>query len=153
MRMPIPMRSLVGMLLVATTGAFAQKAPHGWKVADAGNSCSYIVPSNWIEDRSHPGITTSGDGKSTVVPIPMPESFPQAKNAAAQKMPPLKVLQDSLHRYWYAYRDSADGEDSPDTHWLVVISGKSHVCAAQITFKTASGDAVARKIASGIRTR
>lgn len=148
------MTPIVGILLAATTAAFAQKPSGGWKtVVDDGNSCRYTVPSNWEEDRSHPGIATSPDGKSSAVPILMPGSFPEAKKGAAQKMPPLKVLQDSAHRYWYTYRDPADGEDSPDTHWLVAVSGKRSVCAVQITFKSAFGNALSRRIVRGIRAR
>ena len=32
------------------------------------------------------------------------------------------VLADSPSRYWYVFRDPADGEDSPDTHWYVPFS-------------------------------
>jgi len=95
---------------------------------------------------------TSPDGKSAVVPVAMAEAFPQARKAAAQNMPPVKVLQDSAHRYWYAYYDPADGEDSPDTHWLVAVPGKRHACAVQITFKSASGDDLAKRIARTMRS-
>lgn len=65
-------------------------------------------------------------------------------------MPPLKVLQDDANRYWYVYRDPADAEDSPDTHWYVAVQRNDHVCALQITFKSADGDSIPKEIAATI---
>jgi hypothetical protein len=140
-------------LLLASSGAFAQKAHRGWKtVAVNGTSCRYAVPVNWTEDTSRAGMAQAPDEKSTIVPVSMPKSFADAKKAAAQKMPPAKVLQNSAQRYWFVYRDPADGEDSPDTHWFVAVPGKDGVCAFQITFRSATGDALPKRIVRTIRS-
>jgi len=142
-----------GALLLAASGAFGQKTHHDWKtVAVTGTSCHYAVPSDWTEETSRLGMAKSRDEKSSIVPVSVPDSFSNAKKAVAQRMPPLKVLQDSPQRYWYVYRDPSDGEDSPDTHWLVAVAGKVDVCAFQITFRSATGDTRAKQIVRTIRS-
>lgn len=79
------------------------------------------------------------------------DSFDQVKQQLQGKMPPLKVLKDSADRYWYAYRDPADAEDSPDTHWMIAVAGTGQVCAVQITFKSANGESVPTQIVATIK--
>ncbi len=74
------------------------------------------------------------------------QSFAETKQNARLEMPPARVIEDSGRRYWYVYRDPADGEDSPDTHWYVAVQQKGHVCSAEITFRSANGESLPRQI-------
>jgi hypothetical protein len=143
---------VLGSLLLAASGTLAQRNAKWKTISDTAHSCPFKVPPDWVEDASRAGMAQAPDEKSTIVPVPMPKSFPDAKKAAAQKMPPAKVLQNSAQRYWFVYRDPADGEDSPDTHWFVAVPGKDGVCAFQITFRSATGDALPKRIVRTIRS-
>lgn len=140
---------LYAAALVASSSVFAQSVPKNWKaVTQPGNACQYAVPSVWTRDPAHPGVSTSPDNKlSVAAPAANPEkNFEQVKESARSKFPPSKVLEDSAHRYWYLYKEPADSEDSPDTHWYFAALKNGHVCTVQITFRGADGDALPRQI-------
>jgi hypothetical protein len=98
-------------------------------------------------------VSSSPDNEVTVVvqEAGHGQLFEDVKKNARLKMSPLKIIQDTDKRYWYVYRELADGDDSPDTHWYVAVLGNGHVCTAQITFKSAIGDSLIRRIVQTIK--
>jgi hypothetical protein len=141
------------VILMASSSGFAQKSHKDWKiVTDQNKTCQYAVPRDWTQENEHPSVSNSPDSKMTVVVqrTAPGQSFEDMKKNAQQKMPPLKTLQNSPDRYWFVYRDPADGDDSPDTHWYVAVSRNGRLCTAQITFKSAMGEIVPKQIAATV---
>lgn len=136
---------VVAAALAASSALFANTMPKNWKlVTDPSKTCRYAVPGDWSQDSAHPNLSTSADNKITVIlapPFPA-QSFKETKQIAMLQMPPARVFEDSGHRFWYVYKDPADGEDSPDTHWYVAVQQKEHVCTVQITFRSADGESL-----------
>jgi hypothetical protein len=129
-------------MLVASSTAFRQSVPQNWKlVMEPTKTCRYAIPGDWSQDTTHPNASRSVDNKMAVVGLASDpgQSLDETKRNARREMPPARVFEDSERRYWYVYRDPADGEDSPDTHWYVAVQQKGHVCSAQITFRSSNG--------------
>ena len=148
-----PWKTFIGAaVLLLSPAMWAQSHRTTWKIIRNSDICQYAVPSDWKQDNKHRGMATSPDEKVAVVPqnIHADESFDDVKKQLQDKMPPLKILQDDVNRYWYVYRDPADAEDSPDTHWYVAVQRNDHVCALQITFKSADGESLPKQIAATI---
>jgi hypothetical protein len=138
-------------IFIACGSTLAQKAHKRWKIiTDQNKSCQYSVPADWQQQNiARAGTSNSPDNKVTVVLQVRDDgqSLAEVEKNARAKMPPLKVIENSVKRDWYVYRDLADGDDSPDTHWSVAVGGGDHVCLAQITFKSAMGESLVRQIA------
>ena len=99
------------------------------------------------------GVLTSPDNKIRIVvqAANRGQSFEDAKANARDKIPSLRIIDNSGKRYWYEYREPADGGDSPDTHWNVLVARNGQVCAAQIAFKSAISDSLVKQIVRTIR--
>jgi hypothetical protein len=141
----------------ATAGVLAtaaQSTRTKWKpIRTSGGACQYSVPADWRQEPAHPAVSQSPGEDVVVIPqkVNANDSFDQVKKQLQDKIPPLKVLKDSAERYWYVYRDPADAEDSPDTHWIIALEAGGQVCATQITFKSANGETIPKQIVATIK--
>lgn len=63
---------------------------------------------------------------------------------------PDKTIEDNGKRYWYLYKHLANGSDLPGTNWYVAVSVPGGVCAAQVNFKDATAEAIAKQIVETI---
>jgi hypothetical protein len=136
----------LAILGVVAGSLCAQDAQSGWKVVkDQQGVCQLTVPSNWKADTVTASFVKSPDGKLNAQPsgAAAGQSFRAVALQAKQMMPPLKVIEDSAHRVWFAYagRSPEGGEN-----WYVAVAGDP-VCQAQITYKLPSVEETAQKIA------
>src|ERR1700760_3261684 len=96
---------ITAAVLLFSPALWAQSHRTTWKIIRNSDICQYSVPSDWKQDNKHRAMASSPDGKVAVVPqnIHADESFDDVKKQLQDKMPPLKVLQDDVNRYWYVY--------------------------------------------------
>jgi len=140
----------IAVLLLLSTIVLAA-APAGWKVVtDRKKTCQYSVPADWMPDTLLVGTATSADKKSSVVVKGNEQSLAAIKPMVQQMIPPDKTIEDSGKRYWYSYKHLANGSDLPGTNWYIAVTVPSGVCAGQISFKDAAGEAVAKQIVDTI---
>ena len=116
----------------------------------AKGRCQMTVPADWKADSLLKTEVTSPDKSASAVlssPNP-PFTLAEVKPVVQQSLKPTKSIEDSAQRLWYAYETSyAQG-----TGWYVGVPGKDgHICAAQISFKSAAQEALARNVALSIR--
>lgn len=140
-------------LTIGTLDTGAQMRTKWKPIRTEGGTCQYSVPADWKQEPHRPGVSQSPTQDVVVVPqkVGAKDSFDDVKKQLQDKMPPLKVVKDTADRYWYVYRDPADAEDSPDTHWMVAVASGNQVCAVQVTFKSADGESLPTQIVSTIK--
>jgi len=134
-------------LLAGNFGLFGQEVPSGWKaVKDRQGACQIAVPGDWVADKLIKSFMTSADGKASAVAhgLRAGQQFAEGTALAKQVMKPTKTIEDSGKRVWYAYEGS--GGAGGGTNWYVAVAG-SPVCTAQISFKDAAAEEIAKKIA------
>jgi len=140
-------RWTIPVALLLAVGLQAQEMPSGWKVVkDLQGKCQLAVPPDWVPDSLVKSFVNSADGKSNAVAHPSRpgQSFSEVTALAKQVMPPTKSLEDSAQRVWYAYTTNNSAQGA--TNWYIAVPG-TPICTAQVTFKVAADEAIAKKIA------
>src|ERR1700722_2788431 len=138
---------VVSITLVATTGLRAT-TPAGWKVLiDKTKNCQISVPGDWVVDTTSPSVAYSPDKKANVFMhgTNQGQSLDDAKSVMQAQYPPIKVMEDSKSRLFYSYKSPNSADDNLDNYY-VGIPVKGNVCGAQVTFKIASLEPVAKQI-------
>jgi hypothetical protein len=144
------MRTFVIAVLAVSGLALAATVPSGWKVvADRKKVCQYAVPADWTQDKLLTSVATSPDKKSSVVIHSNDQPFDQVKSMIKSMLPPVKMIEDSSTRYWYAYKQDTSA-DLIGTHWYVAVPGNGLVCAAQVSFDGPEAEKVAKQIVESI---
>ncbi|HWU75577.1 MAG TPA: hypothetical protein VN043_03670 [Rhodanobacter sp.] len=116
----------------------------------AKGRCQMTVPANWKADSLLKTEVTAPDkSASAVLSSPNPSfTLAEVKPMVQASLKPVKSIEDSAQRLWYAYETSY----GQGTGWYVGVPGKNgHICAAQISFKSAPEEALAKKIALSIK--
>ena len=135
-------RISVGLLLAAIA-LQAQDVPAGWKVVkDTKGACQLAVPPDWAVDGSS---AKSPDGNTDAVPHGQRAGlgFSEATGIAKSVMKPAKILEDSANRLWYTFENT---NGKPGTNYYVAVA-TAPVCTAQVSFKNATAEDTAKKIA------
>lgn len=140
------LRACAWAVLGVGAALHAQEVPSGWKtVTDRQKACRIAVPSDWTSDKLVASFVESADHRSSAVAhgLRAGQPFAEAVSTAKQVMTPSKMIEESGKRVWYAYQ--ATGGSSA-TNWYVAVAGDP-VCTAQLSFKDASAEGTAKKIA------
>ncbi len=74
--------------------------------------------------------------------------FASVKQALIESYKPSKVVEDGEHRLWFEY-SSAATPTAFDTHWLVVVPGKTQMCMLKLDFAK-QAEPAARTIAMSL---
>jgi hypothetical protein len=137
------------VLLVAASLAIAANVPAGWKVAkDHKGVCQCAVPPDWKVGTFGDG--TSPDGKSSIIVSNAAQTMAEIKENSKMTFTPEKIIEDKASRYWYTFKVNS-AEHIDDTNWYVAVpAGSSVTCIAQISFKNAAMEAVAKQIVDTI---
>lgn len=116
----------------------------------AKGRCQMTVPADWKADSPLKTEVTAPDkSASAVLSSPNPSfTLAEIKPLVQQSLKPKKSIEDSAHRLWYQYETS----HGHGTGWYVGVPGKNgHVCAAQVSFKSAAQEDLARNVALSIK--
>jgi hypothetical protein len=149
--------SYVGAVLVASITSVASPGlrattPAGWKVlVDKTKNCQISDPGDWVVDTTSPSVAYSPDKKANVFMhgTNQGQSLDDVKPVMQAQYPPIKVMEDSKSRLFYSYKSPRSPDGNPDNYY-VGIPVKGNVCGAQITFKNASLEPVAKQIAESL---
>jgi hypothetical protein len=138
---------LAAALLVTALCLHAQEVPAGWKaVKDSRGHCQFAVPSDWVSDKLSKSFMISADGNANAVASSAASGpFAGVTATAKQMMVPKTTIEDSAKRLWYAYETSMSVQKGR-IEWYVAVPSDP-VCARQISFKGASLEDTAKKIA------
>jgi hypothetical protein len=144
-------RSLIAAAFLALTSAaviHAAPAEPGWlKVASTqSEGCVMYVPPDWKITEFSKSTADSPDYSSrALVGLSVTaHSVAEVKKMLEVTYKPTKVFEDTPQRLFYQYE-----HDQRHNYYMgVLVPGG--VCGAQITFKTAAQQAVARKIAMSV---
>jgi hypothetical protein len=134
-------------LALATAAASAPAAAPeaGWqRVAALKGHCEMYVPADWKADEYIKSSLHSADNSASAV-ISSSQAFSsmaELKPGIERMFPPTKAFEDSAQRLWYQYTNAGTG-----TNWYVAVPAPGGSCTMQITYKNASSEAVAKKIA------
>ena len=135
---------LAGAILCA--GAVAQGAPPAAgsvKISDKAGLCALSVPADWKVGPIKSLADGPGGAKAAVSSSTASRSLAEVKPLAEQMMVPTRTFEDSSSRLWYAYAGNREDE----TNWYVAVPTRGGVCVARVSFKDASAEGSARKIA------
>jgi hypothetical protein len=138
---------LIGLVLlgVGSAGVLAGPDP-GWQVVkDRKGKCTISVPSDWKSD----GLSLASPDGSVDAVVSGNINFTalaDVKPTIQSMLVPTKTFQDSAARLWYQYTAAGTA-----TRWYVGVPiPGGGVCGAQISYKRAADEAVAKKIAMSV---
>lgn len=137
---------------ILASAAIAATTPSGWKVlADKTKNCQISVPPDWVVSSYSPSSADSPDKKAslTMHGTNQGQTLDDAKSVMEVQFPPIKVIEDSKSRLFYSYK-SPNSPDGTADNYYVGIPVKGNVCGAQVTFKNASLEPVAKQIAESL---
>lgn len=128
--------------LLAVTAAAAGDG--GMRITSRKGDCQLTVPSGWKADAMiKSSVSAPGDVASAVISSSGAfGSLAEIKPIIQSSLVPVKTYEDSPQRLWYQYQGNGRG-----VGWYVGVPGKGVICGAQIGFKTAAQEDMARKIA------
>ena len=113
---------------------------------DSRGHCQFAVPSDWVSDKLSKSFMISADGNANAVASSAASGpFAGVTATAKQMMVPKTTIEDSAKRLWYAYETSMSVQKGR-IEWYVAVP-TDPVCAMQISFKGASLEDTAKKIA------
>ena len=142
---------MTSIAVVASAMPFGA-APDGWKVlVDRKKACQISVPSDWVVEKLSPSSASAPDNKASVtMSSATGQTLDKAKATMTSMFPPLKVIEDSPKRFWYAYRAPSTAVDSPAVSWYVGIQVTGSVCGAQMDFKNPSLESTMKQMADSM---
>jgi hypothetical protein len=117
----------------------------GWqRVPALKGHCEMYVPGDWKTDEYIKSSLHSADNSASAV-ISSSQAFSsmaELKPGIERMFPPSKTFEDTAQRLWYQYTNAGAG-----TNWYIAVPGPGGSCTMQITYKSASSEAIAKKIA------
>lgn len=137
-------------LLALACAAPAAAAGDAVQTIVARGQCQMTVPANWVVD---PLIKTSASAPDKSASAVLSSSrfkasLAEAKSMVQQTLKPTHTFEDGAQRLWYQY----DTASQPGSSWYVGVPNKGGgICGAQISFRTAAQEALARRIALSVK--
>jgi len=140
--------ALIATLSVAIAANAAPPPPAAQHLVPKKGHCQMTVPAGWKVDALIKSSASAPDHSASAV-----VSFSDRLTTLADVKPivqstlqPVKTLESSPQRLWYQYRTS----HAQGTGWYVGVVVKGGICGAQIAFKHAAQEAMAKQIALSV---
>ncbi len=135
-------RALV-LVFLAAAPCSAQKL-----LQSRNSNCQAVLPASWAGTTNFSANPAEGKAAVSSLRGANTTDFTTVKQSLIEYYKPAKIVEDGEHRLWFEFTSAAT-PTTFDTHWLVVVPGKTQMCMLKLDFAK-QAEPVARTIAMSL---